>query len=268
MDREHGIDQTSPDDQAVPEAEMGTVPPAERAGEERGFMERLHDYALVHSTVDQLTRVYHSAHSSSRLVRLGASTVGYSCRLLGPQLRSLDSYAGRQLARLELLAEDPLGVVLNTGRSLFGASAAPESPSHDPSREKRRRLEATMESLHHAEAHINLLVARLRQAISQFHELHVDAEAHLSRMRHSITQEIVQILRCTVDLVNREGPLLPLPGQQEVRQFLISLPSRFGETLAATGASARLLFMANEAVVAIKSLAGIIAAHLYPPTTG
>lgn len=257
-------------DQMVPEIDL-TRPALDPVSTERGLVDRLHRYPLLHVTMDQLSRVYHSAHASSGLLRLGASTVEYSYRLLAPQLRTLDNYAGRQLARLESLADDPVSTVLNTGRSFFGYAPPTEGagPADQSNQDKRHRLEATLQSLQHAEAYINILMVRLRHLASQLHVpfgagIPSEAEDFLSSLRQSITQEIVNTLRATVELVNREGPLLPLPGQRQVRQFLMSLPTRFGETLVATGASARLLFMANEAVVAIKSLAGIVATHIYP----
>ncbi len=250
------MEQTVPDHQCCPSPSptVGTTTTAPLP--ERGLYERVAELPLVNSTIDHLSRVYaHSEASPYRLLRLGASTVRFMGTTLEPTLRSLDSYAGRQLARL------------TSGWQLTA--------------EMRSKLESTVESLWRAEAYIGDLLGGLRRRAAELHireqaaelepEIHGYEEStdlgepkdvYLHDLGEAVSREIVTTLRAVIDIVNRDGTLLPLPGQTALRSFLMGLPTRFAGILSTYGSPARVVLIADEALVWIKSLAGIVNAYL------
>ncbi|PJF17269.1 hypothetical protein PSACC_02894 [Paramicrosporidium saccamoebae] len=223
-------------------------------GVSAGLVGRLSEYALVTSTLDHLSRVYASGKDSSRLVQMGASTVEYSMRLVTetfePQLKTIDGYAGRQLERLE--------------------------NAYVPTAEMRRKMEGTLQGLNNAETYIDFLLGRLRNAVAGAQEgvserletwsesvqaREVQAMARVQHLREVVAKEVVQTLRNVVDLVNNNGYVLPLPGQQALKTFLLSLPGRFTEE-GELGQNSRIVLLANEAVVVIKSLANVLTRYI------
>jgi hypothetical protein len=208
--------------------------------------------------------VYASGKYNSRLVQLGANTVEYSMRLFTetfePQLKAIDGYAGRQLERLE--------------------------NAHVPTTEMRHRLEGTLQGLKNAETYIDFLVERLRNAVAGAQEgldeqletwsesvqaRELEAMARVQHLREVVAREIVQTLRNVVNLINTDGCILPLPGQRALKTFLLSLPGRFtdkGEIEqnfteeGELGQNSRIVLLANEAAVVIKSLANVLKRYI------
>ena len=226
-----------------------------------GFVERMTSVPLVNATWDQIGRVYASGRDSNRILRFGANTMEYSMRLVAgtfePQLRSLDNYAGRQLEFIE-----------NRSRSVVEGIAGWTLTA-----EIQTRLESTILGLLNAESYIDILLERLRTIATQVHEgvdgrledwseschaREVEAKIQVQRLR----REIVQTLKNVVDLVNMNGYLLPVPGQEKLKGFLLSLPARFTDNDSSTQGQSRVILLANEAVILIRSLTNVLSRYL------
>jgi hypothetical protein len=253
-------------DEAVPAVEnilINTVEASEVGSStpRAGFVERMTSVPLVTATWDQIGRVYASGRDSNRILRFGANTMEYSVRLVAgtfePQLRSLDDYAGRQLE-----------FIGNRSRSVVEGIAGWTLTA-----EIQTKLESTILGLRNAESYIDLVLERLRTVATQVHEgvdgrlenwseschaREVEAEIQVQRLR----REIVQTLRGVVDLINMNGYLLPLPGQEKLKGFLLSLPARFTDSDSLTQGQSRAVLLANESVILIRSLINVLSRYL------
>lgn len=193
-----------------------------------------------------------------------------------PQLKSLDNFAGKQLDRIETgcaKIRDSPRAVYQGSRSVVDSIICWQITA-----EIQARLEVTIERLKNSETYINFLMDRMRNATSQVqkdvnfrietwseavHAQKVGAEMQAQHLRGRIKREIVQILKNVVDLINDNGYLLPAPGQQLLKKFVMSLPSRLlSEANSPISSSSRLVLMANEAVVLIKSLSNVLVQYL------
>lgn len=244
---------------------------------ERGFIERMSEYAIINSTLDHISRY----RNQSRLLDLGASTMEASVRLvrghLEPHLRSLDHYAGRQLERLE----SGYAFIADAPRSVWATFSAGEVLA---------RLEQTLLGLRNYEAYIGFLIERLRRAASDVRssfnhnqqqqqqrqqgwcededkDQTEQAELRAHRVRETVSREIVLTMRKVVRLVNTDGSFLPVVGQEALKQFLLTLPNRFSESLIISSPSSKIFMIGNEAIVLIKSITNILSRYLYPTTS-
>lgn len=230
------------------------------------FVERVSTYAVVNA----ISKAYTTSKDSNRFLRAGAERMENSVKFMTapfePHLREWDQYAGKQLDYLE--------------RSL---------PSY------QRILERTLQGLTNAEAYIDMLRGKLRDALTAAQEnggtqlgswsesivARKDvASAQIRKLCDNIHREIVQTLRNIVFMIDSMGSVLPIPGQIKLKEFLLSLPERFGNAAAATKSenehsregvdpvadereqSSETIDLANDSVLVIKSLSNLIGQYL------
>lgn len=220
------------------------------------FVSRISEYAVINRSLEQLSRVYTSSKDNSRLLRLGTTPIEYSLRLVSDtfesQLKGLDGYAGRQLERVQ--------------------DAWMTTPKLTAD------LALTIQGLKNAEAYINYLLERLRSAIAQAGEIMdgqleaweegirergAEAAIRVTRLREDVHREVVETLKGVVSLVNTNGWVMPIPGQEAMRRFLLSLPNRFTVKLEEEeeedgGGSSRIVLLANDALIMIKSMINVL----------
>lgn len=134
-----------------------------------------------------------------------------------------------------------------------------------------------MQRLQNAEAYFDQLLSQMRDGASKLHgqmdetldgwskniqarERMMDERAKL--LYKTISNEMSYTLKQVVDMVNETGTLLPIPCRSTLRSFLLSLPKRLS-IKDNVPLDNKLVLMANEAIILIRSLIQIMSSYLH-----